>query len=255
MEKTDGTWSHKDLVLKFENEIAANYITYNPTAWDFIRRAEIFDRMFKTMNEQERQERLAKERIEKQLKDLNETPERKPVVGHDGLTWPNTFDPYVWATEFCSRNTASDKSTMIGWFGNAIMRGYHTANREKGKQDIVNSLDDSKTAKLHLEKIVVDGKEKFKLVGFENILRKDQLPKEYIESTPHFYLDQKLVYLDQKLEQIVMNLNPNTIEFRFIIGCNIDHEYIKDFKACGERLASIKKKLKEVKPERFTVKL
>ena len=255
MEKTNGTWSHKDGVLKYGSEVVANYITDNITAWDFMRRAEIFDRMFKTMNEQERQERLAKERIEKQLKDLNETPERKPFVGHDGLTWPNTFDHDVWATEFCSRNTASNKSTMIGWFGNAIMRGYHTANREKGKQDIVNSLDDSKTAMLHLKKVVVNGKKTSKLVGFENILRNDQLPKEYIDSAPNFYLDTASGQIVMNLIPMFKHINNNSFTLRFTIGDEIDTEYIKDFKDCGERLASINKKLKEVKPERFTVSI
>ena len=42
---------------------------------------------------------------------------------------------------------------------------------------------------------------------------------------------------------------------RFNIGEVVDPVYIKDFKACGERLSSINKKPKEVKPERFTVKL
>ena len=254
MEKTNGIWSHKDGVLKYGSEIVANYIMDKLTVWDFMRRLELFDWVCKTLNEQEG---LAKERLEKYLKDLkpivNETHEKKPLVGYDGLTWPSTMDEYVWATEFCNKNIAFDRDTIMHWFANAILRGYHTARREdskheKGKQGIVNGLDGSKTAKLHLEKIVVDGKETFKLVGFENILRKDQLPKEYTEIAPFFYYD-------IELEQIIMSLSLNMFVLRFTIGHTIDLKYIKDFKACGDRLASINKKLKEVKPERFTVKI
>ena len=247
-----GTWSRKDGVLKCGSEVVAYF-------YDTKENKRLFDWVCKTLNEQEG---LAKELLEKQLKDLkpivnetNETHEKKPFVGHDGLTWPNTFDHDVWATEFCSRNTASNKSTMIGWFGNAIMRGYHTANREKGKQDIVNSLDDSKTAMLHLKKVVVNGKKTFKLVGFENILRNDQLPKEYIDSAPNFYLDTASGQIVMNLIPMFKHINNNSFTLRFTIGDEIDTEYIKDFKDCGERLASINKKLKEVKPERFTVSI
>ena len=39
------------------------------------------------------------------------------------------FDAQVWATEFCKAvkekpHIASDESTMLGWFANAIMAGY-----------------------------------------------------------------------------------------------------------------------------------
>lgn len=48
------------------------------------------------------------------------------LIGHDGKTWPQTFDAYVWAKEFVARNPDADLDAMLGWFANAIMLGYDT---------------------------------------------------------------------------------------------------------------------------------
>ena len=44
--------------------------------------------------------------------------------------WPHTMDAAVWAAEFVKRYPGSEFSEgdMIGWFANAIMAGYDTAN-------------------------------------------------------------------------------------------------------------------------------
>lgn len=49
-------------------------------------------------------------------------------IGHDGLTFPQSFDARTWAEEFVHTvkylpHIAHDKETMIGWFANAIMCG------------------------------------------------------------------------------------------------------------------------------------
>jgi hypothetical protein len=54
--------------------------------------------------------------------------------GNDGKKWPQTMDANVWAIEFCKLNSASDHGTMIGWFANAIMIGFDTANWRNEKE-------------------------------------------------------------------------------------------------------------------------
>lgn len=39
--------------------------------------------------------------------------------------WPlPSFDARDWAEAFCERNPTIDRDVMIGWFANALMRGY-----------------------------------------------------------------------------------------------------------------------------------
>lgn len=45
------------------------------------------------------------------------------VLPFDG----QSFNAQDWAKAFCARNPWADEGTMIGWFANAIMRGYDTA--------------------------------------------------------------------------------------------------------------------------------
>ena len=240
MEKTNGTWSHKDGVLKCGSEVVVNYIKDIRTGWQLMQRLELFDWVCKTLNKQE----LLDERLEKQLKDLkpivNETHEKKPLVGYDKLIWPYTVDAVVWATEFCNRNTAADEFILL------------LKHKKNDKQGIDNNPDGSKPALLYLEKVTMDGKEKFKLVGCENILRKDQLPNEYTDSAPNFYLSTSLHHIIMNFKSTVEGKNHS---IAFNIGDAIDPEYIKDFKACGERLASINRRLKEARTARFTVKI
>lgn len=42
-------------------------------------------------------------------------------------TWPHTMDAAKWAAAFCQRYPGIDEGSMIGWFANAIMAGYDTA--------------------------------------------------------------------------------------------------------------------------------
>jgi len=63
----------------------------------------------------------------------------KTFIGKDGKIWPETFDSYAWADawlEACKTNPmlAYDREAMMGWFANAIMRGYdeHAAYFSKG---------------------------------------------------------------------------------------------------------------------------
>ena len=249
---TNGTWSLDDGVfLKCGDKVVAHvyFGSTGSSLGEIEDRTKLFELVCKTMNKAAEQEKASKE----------------PLFGNDGLLWPATFDADVWAEEFCKQNTASDKDMMRAWLANAIMRGYDTANQknekdrqEKAKQGIVNAMDGlisdmSCIPKLHLEKVVVDGKEKFKLVDFENILCKNQLPPEYTESAPHFYFD-------AQMNNIVMAFKSKVdrstdFSLRFNLGRLIDLEYINDFRACYERLSRIKEKMKAVKPERLIVTL
>lgn len=52
----------------------------------------------------------------------------------------NNPDAKIWAEEFVrivntNPSIATDEGTMIGWFANAIMAGYDTANKKKSDED------------------------------------------------------------------------------------------------------------------------
>ena len=57
-------------------------------------------------------------------------------TGNDGKTWPATMDAKVWADVFYAKNTASDHTTMLGWFANAIMVGYDAAKADENNTQI-----------------------------------------------------------------------------------------------------------------------
>lgn len=47
--------------------------------------------------------------------------------------WPHTMDAAVWAAEYAKRHPGADEGEMIGWFANAIMAGYDTAQMRAAK--------------------------------------------------------------------------------------------------------------------------
>lgn len=51
--------------------------------------------------------------------------------------WPSpSFDARDWAEAFCKRNPAVDEETMLGWFANALMRGFDEHASRIGKLDL-----------------------------------------------------------------------------------------------------------------------
>ncbi len=219
MEKTNGTWSHKDGVLKCGSEVVVNYIKDIRTGWQLMQRLELFDWVCKTLNKQE----LLDERLEKQLKDL------KPIVNETNETHEKD----------CNHTLADEFILLL-------------KHKKNDKQVIMNGLDSSKTAKLHLEKVVLDGKKTFKLMGFENIPMLDQLPKEYKCGGAYFFFNRPVNSIS--LIRYIGNAGDKScVEYK--VGDIIQPETLEIFKRCAERLASINKKLKEVKPERFTVSI
>lgn len=58
----------------------------------------------------------------------NTKPEDRP-------DWPlPSFDARDWAKAFCKINPQIDEETMIGWFANALMRGYdHRVGEENAE--------------------------------------------------------------------------------------------------------------------------
>lgn len=61
------------------------------------------------------------------------------LVGSDGKTWPETFDANIWSAEFVKRFPAVQRDDAIGWFANAIMRGYdeyHHRNCNEAKEKL-----------------------------------------------------------------------------------------------------------------------
>lgn len=60
-------------------------------------------------------------------------------MGNDGKKWPETFDAAAWADAWLLTlkehpGIADDRQTMIGWFANAIMRGYDQKANEVREQ-------------------------------------------------------------------------------------------------------------------------
>lgn len=46
----------------------------------------------------------------------------------DDPTWPwPSFDARDWAASFCEHHPGADMEVMVGWFANALMRGYDEA--------------------------------------------------------------------------------------------------------------------------------
>ena len=42
--------------------------------------------------------------------------------------WPlPSFDARDWAEAFCKHNPGADEANMVGWFANALMRGFDEA--------------------------------------------------------------------------------------------------------------------------------
>ena len=57
-------------------------------------------------------------------------------IGVQNQSWPHTVDARVWAKEWLETIKAHpgiehDEAAMIGWFANAIMAGYDTAQMRK----------------------------------------------------------------------------------------------------------------------------
>lgn len=51
-------------------------------------------------------------------------------------TFPHTMDARVWAREFATKHPGADEGDMIGWFANAIMAGYDTAQSRMPKTPV-----------------------------------------------------------------------------------------------------------------------
>lgn len=49
--------------------------------------------------------------------------------------FPHTMDARVWAAEFIKHHPDADEGDMIGWFANAIMAGYDTAQQRLGREN------------------------------------------------------------------------------------------------------------------------
>ena len=59
----------------------------------------------------------------------NTKPEDRP-------DWPlSSFDARDWAKAFCKINTQMDEEIMIGWFANALMRGYDECSARTRSDD------------------------------------------------------------------------------------------------------------------------
>lgn len=57
-------------------------------------------------------------------------------IGVQNQTWPHTVDAWAWAKEWIKTikehpEVPNDEACMIGWFANAIMAGYDTAQSRK----------------------------------------------------------------------------------------------------------------------------
>lgn len=67
-----------------------------------------------------------------------------PVVGTDGLAWPETMDGMAWAIEFNRRFPSVSVDDALGWMCNAIMRGYDTAMNKCRPESAPSSPPDAR---------------------------------------------------------------------------------------------------------------
>jgi hypothetical protein len=68
----------------------------------------------------------------------------------DDPNWPlPSFDARDWAESFCAKFPGHDEETMIGWFANALMRGYDEAGKRDGARiaELERELDAQKERK------------------------------------------------------------------------------------------------------------
>lgn len=65
---------------------------------------------------------------------------QEATIGHDGLPWPQTFDGHAWAVEFNKQFPSVSVDDALGWFCNAIMRGYDHASAALARaQEVVEA--------------------------------------------------------------------------------------------------------------------
>jgi len=106
-----------------------------------------------------------------------------------------------------------------------------------------------KQAIFHLEKILIDGEEYYKVLGWENVKSSVDLPKEYLEKPPCFY-----AAINYRGDAIVIYRQPigkyweNQIEPAPVlkIGVTIRRKYWENaiepvLKQAGERLHKMKR--------------
>lgn len=68
---------------------------------------------------------LCGDHMEFEMEHKNTAPEDRP-------DWPlPSFDARDWAKAFCKRYPEIPEDVMVGWFANALMRGYDESGRTK----------------------------------------------------------------------------------------------------------------------------
>ena len=131
--------------------------------------AEADPRMIGQESEQDAKRRMAEEIARKRPAAADPSPE--PRADEDDLPgmlavakgvaeqrWPHTMDAAVWAKEFMDRylgvghdpSMRIDEGTMIGWFANAIMAGYDTAQMRAAKPEPLAKVQAERDAALAL---------------------------------------------------------------------------------------------------------
>lgn len=98
--------------------------------------------------------------------------------------------------------------------------------------------------KLYTEKCVIRGEKYRKILGFEGVLEKNKLPKEYTQGYPRVVLEsfcgeKYLSVVDEKGRRTVMYSDHYYEENEF-------QEMITAIEKAGERLYEINKKVKEL---------
>ena len=97
-------------------------------------------------------------------------------------------------------------------------------------------------AVIHAKKILVAGKPKFEITGFDHVLTRDQVPSQYINSYSGTY------FILSSAGTIICSHGPD-----IVIGKKFDPEdfsnRIKFLKDCGTRLTKIRQAEAKLKPK------
>ena len=101
----------------------------------------------------------------------------------------------------------------------------------------------SKQTLLTFEKVLVQGEQMLKLISFENVLPRDQLPLKYFTSQPRYerYNDNEIYILSGCFGNVIRLGDSYTVEFI--------NEQVKCMKMAGERLTTINKEISKLASE------
>ena len=155
------------------------------------------------------------------------------------LNLKNSRKPYAKDLYYKYKNITNDND-------NFIMKCWEKINNifEKNKDcEKIKNNENKRLAKIKVELFFKDNEEYYRILGFENIRKEKQLPTQYLNSCPKFYLSSLIGESSIYVEEYS---NSNHITIGDEIKKSKFNEIFKIIKEAGERLTQLRKKEKSV---------